>query len=98
AGSGMMSPVRDGAGGAPVSGSRLLGSNTPTVCNDAITVGLLQVAPPSVDLTNATLLPRWRPELDAFWIRLKKSYKVPVWRSTTIWLPMVWSCDRPPTI
>src|ERR1051325_9396170 len=43
AGSGLMSPVRDGAGGAFVSGSRLFGSTTPAVCRAAITLGLLQV-------------------------------------------------------
>jgi hypothetical protein len=40
---------------------------------------LLQVAPPSVDLMKATLYPRCPPRFDAFWIRLKKSYRAPVW-------------------
>src|SRR5450756_1404767 len=94
----MMSPVRDGAGGALVSGLRLLGSDTPAVSRAAITEGLVQVAPPSVDLTYATLYPRWPPAFEKFWIRLKKSYKAPLWRSMTIWLAIVWSRDASPTM
>ena len=94
----MMSPVRDGAGGAFVAGLRLLGSRTPAVCRAAITLGLLHVAPPSVDLMKATLYPRFPPAFEKFWIRLKKSYSAPVWRSTTIWLPIVWSREGSPTM
>ena len=47
AGSGMMSPVR--------TASPVLGSVTPTVCMFAMTFGLVQVFPPSVDLTKASL-------------------------------------------
>src|SRR5919199_1192744 len=94
----MMSPVREGAGGALVYGSRLFGSETPTVSMAATTEGFVQVAPPSLDLTKATLRPRWPWRFDAFWKRAKKSYSVPVCWSTTIWLPMVWSWDGRPTI
>src|SRR6266496_6565180 len=97
----MMSPVRERAGGALVRALRLLGSETrfwPTVSSAAITLGALQVAPPSVDLMKATLYPRFPPALEKYWIRLKKSYSAPVWRSTTIWLSIVWSMDGSPTM
>ena len=66
----------------------MFGSVTPTVSSLATICGAVHVAPPSVDFTKATLYGR---EFGG-WIRSKKSYRAPVLRSTTIWLPIVWRC------
>src|SRR3954452_9751045 len=73
----MLSPVRIE--------SPVFGSETKLVSRPATTCGCVHVAPPAVDFTNATL---YGCELGGA-IRSKKSYSVPVRRSTTIWLPIV---------
>src|SRR3954468_3311448 len=72
AGSGMSSPVRDGAGGVLVSGSTFAGSTTSPAWSELITCGEVQVAPPSAEDTNATFSPRCCCRFDLFWMRSKK--------------------------
>src|SRR4029077_12066270 len=74
----------------------VLGSTTPAALKGAITWGAVQVAPPSVDLTNASwaLLATPRNGVLGGTIRSVKSYRASVLGSTTMMLPIV--CCRLP--
>src|SRR5258708_38038933 len=74
----------------------VLGSMTPAALNGAITCGDVQVAPPSIDLTNASsawLAAPWNGGFGGT-IRSGKSYRVAGVRSTTSTVPVV--CCRLP--